>query len=214
MADVTAPVGTMTLQEQMDLIIDDIDDSIAGKYVFTLRDLLENPDDYADTPDIGKEIDRLKVDVNLYFEKKRAEAADQVSKYKDDALKATRLADKVGGAVKDKAKIIKKPFVTPLFFVRKEDEDEVLFIDNYDTSYEALLDEMIKGSMFVVDASLVIENFKVGRWIFVGENKNRGLYVFFPVNPIGVLDIAKDQMTMALDGLKIELESAEETEKK
>jgi len=214
MADVTAPVGTMTLQEQMDLIIDDIDDSIAGKYVFTLRDLLENPDDYADTPDIGKEIDRLKVDVNLYFEKKRAEAADQVSKYKDDALKATRLADKVGGAVKDKAKSIKKPFVTPLFFVRKEDEDEVLFIDNYDTSYEALLDEMIKGSMFVVDASLVIENFKVGRWIFAGENKNRGLFVFFPVNPLGVLDIAKDQMTMALDGLKIELESAEETEKK
>jgi len=214
MADVTAPIGTMTLQEQMDLIIDDIDGSIAGKYVFTLRDLLENPDDYADTPDIGKEIDRLKIDVNRYFENKRTEVADQVSKYKDDALKATRLADKIGGAVKDKAKSIKKPFVTPLFFVRKEDEDEVLFIDNYDTSHEALLDEMIKGSMFVVDTSLLVENFKVGRWIFVGENKNRGLYVFFPVNPIGVLDIAKDQMTMALDGLKIELESGEETEKK
>ncbi|MCX6775773.1 MAG: hypothetical protein NT130_02925 [Candidatus Micrarchaeota archaeon] len=214
MADVTAPVGTMTFQEQMDLIIDDIDDSIAGKYVFTLRDLLENPNDYADTPDIGKEIDRLKIDVNLYFENKRTEVADQVSKYKDDALKATRLADKIGGAVKDKAKSIKKPFVVPLFFVRKEDEDEVLFIDNYDTSHEALLDEMIKGSMFVVDISLLIENFKVGRWIFVGENKNRGLFVFFPVNPLGVLDIAKDQMTMALDGLKIELESTEETEKK
>lgn len=214
MADVAAPVGTITLQEQMDLIIDDIDDSIAGKYVFTLRDLLENPDDYADTPDIGKEIDRLKVDVNLYFEKKRTEVADQVSKYKDDALKATRLADKIGGAVKDKAKSIKKPFVVPLFFARKEDEDEVIFIDNYDTSYEALLDEMIKGSMFVVDTSLLVENFKVGRWIFVGENKNRGLFVFFPVNPLGVLDIAKDQMTMALDGLKIQLESGEETEKK
>jgi len=214
MADVTAPMGTMTLQEQMDLIIDDIDDSITGKYVFTLRDLLENPDDYADTPDIGKEIDRLKVDINLYFESKRTEASDQVSKYQDDALKATRLADKIASVVKDKAKSIKKPFITPLFFVRKEDEDEVIFVNNYDTSYEALLDELIKGSMFVADISMPVENFKVGRWVFAGECKNRGLFVFFPVNPIGVLDIAKDQISMALDGLKIELESAEETEKK
>ena len=214
MADVTTPIGTMTLQDQMDLIIDDIDDYIAGKYVFTLRDLLENPDDYADTPDIGKEIDRLKVDITLYFENKRTEASEHISKYKDDALKATRLADKIGGVVKDKAKGIKKPFVTPLFFVRKEDEDEVVFVDSYDTSYDALIEEMIKGSIFVVDVSVPVENFKVGRWVFAGESKNRGLFVFFPVNPIGILDMAKDQISMALDGLKIQLESAEETEKK
>ena len=181
---------------------------------FTLRDLLENPDDYADTPDIGKEIDRLKIDLNRYFEDKKTEVADQVSKYKDDALKATRLADKIGGVVRDKAKNTKKPFVTPLIFARKEDEDEILFVDNYDSSHEALLEEMIKGSVFVVDVSVPVENFKVGRWVFVGESKNRGLYIFFPVNPIGVLDIAKDQLTMSLDGLKIELESEEETEKK
>jgi hypothetical protein len=212
MPDMTAPPGTLTVQEQLDLIIDDIDNTIAGKYIFTLRDLLENPTDYADTPDIGKEIDKLKEDINSYFEKRRAEASEQISKYNEDALKATRLAEKLEMVVRDKAKSVKKPFVTPVFFVRREDEDEVIFIDNYDTSYEALIEELAKASMFIVDSSMPIETFKVGRWVFVGENKNRGLYIFFPVNPIGMFDVAKDQILLALDGIKLDLETSAEEE--
>ncbi|MEM3556044.1 MAG: hypothetical protein QXF56_04975 [Candidatus Micrarchaeia archaeon] len=209
----TAPPGMMTVSQQLDMIIDDIDNTIAGKYPFTLRDLLENPDDYSDIPDVGKEIDKLKKDIEEYFETKKAEAAEQLSKYKEDALKATRLAEKLEMVVKDKANSQKKPYVTPLFFVRKEDEDEVLFIDNYDPSFDGLIDELARRSMFVVNASMPIESYKVGRWVFVGENKNRGVYVFFPLNPVGLFDVAKDQITLALDGIKMDLEASAEEEK-
>jgi len=214
MPDVTAPPGTLTMKEQLDLVIDDIDNTLAGKYVFTLRDLLENPDDYADTAEIGKEIDKLKADIEVYFEKKKDEASDQLNQYKDDALKATRLAEKLEMVVKDKAKGQKKPFVSPVFFVRKEEDDEVIFIDNYDTVYESLIDELAKASMFVVDVSMPIETFKVGRWVFVGPSKNRCIYIFFPVNPVGMFDVAKDQILLALDGIKIDLEAGEEEEEK
>lgn len=210
MPDGTAPPGTMTVADQLDMIIDDIDNTISGKYVFTLRDLLENPDDYSDVPEIGKEIEKLKKDIESYFETKKAEAAEQLSKYREDALKATRLAEKLEMVVKEKAGNQKRPYVTPLFFVRKEDEDEILFVDNYDASYEALIDELAKRSMFVVNSSMPIESYKVGRWVFVGENKNRALYVFFPVNPVGLYDVAKDQLLIALDGIKMDLEAGEE----
>lgn len=207
MADVTAPPGTLSFQEQLDLIIDDIDRSIAGKHVFTLRDLLENPRDYSETQDIGKEIDKLKVDVNGYFEEMISGASDQVSKYKDDAMKATRLADKFEDVLKDKAKSAKKPFVAPFYFVRNEDEDEIIYIDSYDTSYEALVDKLLESSMFIINASVPVDTFRMGRWVFVGDNKNRGIAVFFPTNPVGVLEMARDQLETALEGVKLDLES-------
>jgi hypothetical protein len=163
-----------------------------------------------ETPDIGKEIERLKGDVSSYFEDMVSSASDQITKYKDDAMKATRLAERFEGVLKDKAKNMKKPFLTPFYFVRKEDEDETIFIDNYDTSYEALLDELLKSSMFVVNASMLIDTFRMGRWIFVGENKNRGISVFFPVNPVGVLEMARDQLSTALEGVKLDLEASAE----
>jgi hypothetical protein len=211
MADVTMPPGALSFQEQLDLMIDDIDRSIAGKYVFTLRDLLENPDDYAETSDIDKEIDKLKEDVNAYFDDMISGASEQVAKYKDDAMKSTRLAEKFEGVLKDKVKSAKKPFVSPFYFVRKEDEDEVIFIDNYDTSYEALVEELLKSTMFVVNSSIEVDTFKMGRWVFVGENKNRGISIFFPTNPVGILEMAKDQLATALDGVKLDLEASGKT---
>jgi hypothetical protein len=208
MADVTTPPGALSFQEQLDLIIDDIDRSIGGKYVFTLRDLLENPDDYSETQDVGKEVDKLKADVNAYFDNMIAGASEQLTQYKDDAMKATRLAEKFEGILKDKAKNAKKPFVNPFFFVRNEDDDETIFIDSYDTSYEALVDELLKSTIFVVNTSILTDTFKMGRWVFVGESKNRGISIFFPANPVGVLEMARDQLATALDGVKIQLESA------
>jgi hypothetical protein len=208
MVDTVTPPGSLSFQDQLDLIIDDIDRSIAGKYVFTLRDLLENPDDYSGTQDIGKEIDKLKGDINAYFDDMIAGASEQVSKYKEDAMKATRLAEKFEGVLKDKAKGMKKPFVFPFYFTRKEEDDETIFIDNYDTSYESLVDELLKSSMFVVDTSIPIDTFRMGRWIFVCENKNRGISIFFPLNPVGALEIAKDQLSSALEGVKMGLEVA------
>jgi hypothetical protein len=208
MADVSTPPGALSFQEQLDLMIDDIDRSIAGKYVFTLRDLLENPDDYAETPDVDKEIDKLKKDVSAYFDDMISGASEQVTKYKDDAMKSTRLAEKFEGVLMDKVKSAKKPFVSPFYFVRKEDDDEIIFIDNYDTAYEGLLEELLKSTMFVVNTSIQVDTFKMGRWVFVGENKNRGISIFFPVNPTGVLEMAKEQLAIALDGVKLDLEAA------
>lgn len=207
MADVTVPPGTLSFQEQLDLMIDDIDRSIAGKYVFTLRDLLENPDDYAETPDVDKEIDKLKDDVDKYFDDMISGASEQVNKYKDDAMKSTRLAEKFEGVLKDKVKNAKKPLVSPFYFVRKEEDDEVIFIDNYDTAYESLLEELLKSTMFVVNASIEVDTFRMGRWVFVGENKNRGISIYFPVNPVGVLEMAKEQLATALDGVKLDMET-------
>jgi hypothetical protein len=207
MADAATPPGALSFQEQLDLIIDDIDKSIAGKYIFTLRDLLENPGDYAETQDIGKEIDKLKLDVNSYFDNIISGASEQVTQYKDDAMKATRLAEKFEGVLKDKAKGAKKPFLSPFYFARNEDEDEVIFIDNYDTSYEALVDKLLESSMFVINTTMEVDTFKMGRWVFVGQNKNRGISIFFPTNPTGILEIARDQLATALEGVKLDMES-------
>lgn len=212
MADLATTPGALSFQEQLDLIIDDIDKSLEGKYVFTLRDLLENPTDYAETQDIAKEIDKLKDDVNAYFDDMVAGASEQVTKYKEDAMKATRLADKFEGVLKDKAKSAKKPYVTPFYFVRNEEEDETIFIDNYDTSYEALVDELLESTMFIVNTSIPVDTFRMGRWVFVGVNKNRGISIYFPANPVGVLNLAKEQLANAIDGIKADMESAKPEE--
>jgi hypothetical protein len=206
-AAVTPPPG-VTLQEQLDLIIDDIDDEIAGRYVFTLRDLLENPMDYVDSPNVLREIDAVKRDLDDYFERRKSEVAPQTARFKEDAMKSSRVADKLDEVIKSVTKELKKPLVIPLVFIRKEDDEEVIFIDRFEPTYNDLISELAKNSMFVADLSIKFEDFKVGRWIFVGSSKNRAIFVSFPVNPAGVLDLAKDQLNIALDSVRTDLEIA------
>jgi len=204
---VTPPPG-VTLQEQLDLIIDDIDDEIAGKYVFTLRDLLENPMDYVDSPNVLREIDAVKRELDDYFERRKAEVAPQATKFKEDALTSSRVADKLNEVIRTVTKDLKKPLFVPLVFIRKEDDEEVIFVDKFEPTCNDLITELAKNSMFVADLSIKFEDFKVGRWVFVGSSKNRSLFVSFPVNPTGVLDLARDQLQIALDSVRADIEVA------
>lgn len=203
-----APPPGVTLQEQLDLIIDDIDDEIAGKYVFTLRDLLENSMDYVDSPNVLREIDAVKRDLDDYFERRKSDVAPQTAKFKEDALKSSRVADKLDEVIKSVTKDLKKPLVVPLVFIRKEDDEEIIFVDKFEATYNDLITELAKNSMFIADMSIKFEDFRVGRWIFVGSNKNRAIFVSFPVNPAGVLDLAKDQLQIALDTVRTDIEIA------
>jgi len=195
------------VEEQINLIIDEIDATIAGKYPFRLRDMLEHPLDYKDRPTILIEIEKLKADVADYFAKRKEEVADATRAYMEEAAKASRVAERFQDAIESAAKSAKKPIVSPLVFARKEDEDEILFVEDYDENvYPKVIEALVSNCLFVVNASIMIDGFKVGRWVFPDSSgKNRAIFVSFPINPAGALDIARDQMILALDAVKTEI---------
>jgi len=195
------------VEEQINFIIDEIDATISGKYPFKLRDIYEHPLDYKERPTLMAEIEKLKGDVADYFSKRKEEVSDATKLYMDEATKASKVADKIDEEISTAAKSAKKAVIKPLTFTRKEDEDEIIFVDTYDdASYSKAIDALVGSALFVVDSSLEIDNFKVGRWVFPdASGKNRAIFVSFPINPSGALDIARDQMVMALDAVKSEI---------
>ncbi len=195
------------VEEQVDFMIDEIDNYIAGKYAFKFRDILEHPLDYKDRPTIMLELDKMKDDISSYFDARKLEAAEATKIYQRDAAAATKLAKQVGDVIEDRAKAKKKAVVRPLVFTRREDEDEIFFIDKYEESYAKLVDALLETAMMVVDISLDVEGFTVGRWVFPDATKNRAIYVTFPINPAGALEIAKDQMLVAVDAVKAEVQA-------
>lgn len=194
------------IDDQVNFIIDDIDAAIEGKYPYKLRDILERPADFRDRSSILPEIDRMKGDVDAYFKSKRAELSDMTDVYKKEAAKASSIAQAVGELVKNAARDEKKPLIRPITFVRKDEDDEIIFIDRAEESLPKALAALAADALFVADLSMEVDGFKVGRWVFPGSNgKNRGVFVAFPVNPSGAIDITRDQLELALDAVKDEI---------
>lgn len=194
------------IEEQVNLIIDEIDASIEGKYPYRLRDLFEHPLDFKDRQYILVEIDKLKADVSAYFERRRAEVAEATKAYAKEAAKAGNVAKGIDDAVKAAAKSSKKQVIAPLAFARNEDNDDILFVDRMDDALPGIISALAADSLFIADVSIEVENAKAGRWVFPSSaGKNRCVFVSFPVNPAGALDIARDQMTLALDAVKGEI---------
>jgi len=194
------------VEEQVDFMIDEIDAYISGKYAFKFRDILEHPLDYKDRPTVMVELDKMKNDITAYFDARKTEVVDAVKVYQRDAAASSKVAKQIADVVEAKAKSHKKAIIKPMVFTRREDEDEIFFVEKFDDSYERLVDALLDTALMVVDTSLEIEGYMVGRWVFPDANKNRAIYVSFPINPAGALEIAKDQMLVALDAVKAELQ--------
>lgn len=194
------------LEDQINLIIDDIDAGMAGKYPFKLRDILEHPLDFKDRQYILAEVDKMKADADAYFQRRKAELAPITASYAKDASKASNVSQALADEVKSAAKDAKKAVVKPLTYAHDDDSDEILFVDKVDDALPKVLDALAEDALFVVDLTLEIDNFKAGRWLFPGSSgKNRGIFVSFPINPSGALDIAREQMGLALDAVKSEI---------
>jgi len=195
------------IEQQIDFLIDEIDAFMAGKYPFLLRDILEHPLDYRDDPTTLMDIERMKLDVSRYFDERLTELKDNITAYKADALKSTRLAEKLQAEVEAAAKTTKKPVIKPLTFARNEDEDQIIFVEQYEEGLKPALEAMAEKSLFVVDATIAVDEFKIGRWVFSNPENNYAVYVSFPVNPGAAIEIARDQMLIALDAVRDELQA-------
>ena len=196
------------VDEQVNFIVNDIDSEIAAKHPFSLRDILERPQDFSDRATIQTDIDSMKDDISAYFGRKKEQVADEAKAYAKDASKASKAAESIADAIKSAAKSAKKSVITPLAYARDEERDEILFVDAFDeASLPGAVSALVNDALFVVNTSLEIDGYTVGRWLFPSSNtnRNRALYVSFPVNPAGALDIARDQMLMALDAVKDEI---------
>ena len=194
------------VEEQIDFMIDEIDAFIAGKYPFRFRDVLEHPVDYKNQPTIMVDLEKLKDDISKYFEGRKSMLGDAVKAFQKEAVGATKLANTISTIVDDKAKANKKAVISPLTYARREDQDEIVFIDEMEDAYEGVVDALVKNSLFVVDSTVEIDDYKAGRWIFPDSSgKTRAIYVSFPINPAGAMDIARDQMLVAVDAAKNEI---------
>lgn len=194
------------VEEQINFMIDEIDAMVTGKYPFKLRDILEHPLDYKERPTIFAELEKLKMDVTEYFERRKADLADGTRLYMEDAAKASNVAKRMEEDIVSAAKTAKKPVVKPLTFARKDEEDEILFVEKYEDSYAKVIQALVDNCLFVVDSCIQLDGFKVGRWVFPDSSgKNRAIFISFPINPAGAFDIARDQMLLALDAVKSEV---------
>jgi len=196
------------VEEQIDFMIDEIDNFISGRYAFKFRDILEHPLDFKDRPAIMVELEKMKDDITAFFDGRKAMLGDAVKNFERDATVASKLADEFSEIVKGEAKSNKKSIIHPLTYARREDQDEIIFVEKMEDSYEGAIEALVKNSLFVVDSTVDIDGFKVGRWLFPdASGKNRALFVSFPINPAGAMDIARDQMLVAVDAVKTEISS-------
>lgn len=194
------------VEEQIDFMVDEIDAFIAGKYPFRFRDVLEHPMDLKDQPTVMVDIEKMKEDIGKYFEGKKSLLGTAIKSFEKEAVGATRIANSIESIVMEKAKAGKKAVIHPLTYARREDQDEIIFLDKMDDAYEGVVEALVKNSLFVVDATIKIDDYKAGRWIFPDSSgKTRAIFISFPINPASAMDIARDQMLITLDAAKNEM---------
>ncbi len=178
-----------------DVVISDIDSTLGNKYgKLNLRKLLADPSRYAAQANIVSDAQKMKKDIDGYFDGVLGGLSDQ-SKALDASLsKADSVTSQLMGNISMQAKQNKLPLIKPVVIDRDITRDETIYIDGADGGVLALISKLVENSTYVADSTGSYRNMKLGEWVFGGSNKTYVLRVYVPQNEVMLIEGARNEI--------------------
>lgn len=166
--------------------VDNLEAQMLQKYKFSLRDILENPSEYSEKPNIQSTIDLMKKDIDDYFNTVKAEYAEEEKKLSAELKRIDDIYKKIDADISSKASELNVPYIDPLEINRDPTADETIVLYDYGDSVEKLIEKLLSSSIYVADISTPYADYMIGFWFFSGP-RPRALCVNAPTSPL--LDI-------------------------
>ena len=176
-----------------DVIITSIDESIKGKYKFSLRDILTNPSEFSSQPNIQTDVANMSNDVDNFIDNMLSSLNDEKKALDENLSKADDITKQLAKAISMYAKQNKIPFGVPVSLNRDETKDEVITVDSADSDVLALAEKLVASSTMVMDFTYKYGKSEIGSWFFSGM-KNYVLDVYLPENNIIMLNASRDEI--------------------
>jgi hypothetical protein len=177
--------------DQTDMMLTDLDDTMLKKYGISLKSLLMNPDKYLGKKGIGDAAKGMKEDADAYFSQLLIGLEDESQKLKSEMESATSQYKQVDSVIAGKAAVLRVPYIKPLFVSRNEDKEELVIIEQYNDTLDAFLGRLASVSSYVADISSKYKEYVLGSWLFSGA-KNYVLMINPPTSPVLAIESGKD----------------------
>lgn len=176
-----------------DVIITSIDESVKGKYKFSLRDILTNPSEFSSQSNIQTDVANISNDVDNFIDNMLSSLSDEKKALDENLSKADAITKQLAKAISTNAKQNKIPFVIPVSVNRDETKDEVITVDSADSAILALVEKLVASSTMVMDFTYKYGESEIGSWFFSGM-KNYVLDVYLPESNIIMLNASRDEI--------------------
>jgi hypothetical protein len=186
--------------EQTEGFISDLEPTISEKYNISLRSLLLNPDKYIDKKDLSTTIDGIISESEAYFSSLMDDLKDEQTKLTSEMESADSQYREVDSVITNKAAAARVPYIKPLFLSRDPDKEELILVDKYEETYEALLGKLVNAANYVADVSALYKNYRLGSWLFSGQ-KNYVFTINPPTSPILIIENGRDQIDEMLNDI-------------
>ncbi|MGC8676465.1 MAG: hypothetical protein ACP5T3_03040 [Candidatus Micrarchaeia archaeon] len=187
--------------DQTDQFVKDIDDIITKKYSISFRDLLMNPAKYYAKKDFESTFGNIRSDVNNYFSNLLSQYKDEQGKLDTELESLTSQYHEIDALIASKASLARVPYIKPAYITRRETEDEVVTLSQYDNTVDSLVGKLINQSNYVADLSLKYKDNVFGSWLFSGQ-KNYVLTLQIPTSDVLTIDTAMDTIGYLLDAIE------------
>ncbi len=186
--------------DQTELFVSDLNDTISKKYNINFRSLLISPEKYVETKGIAGVVKQIKDDTDAYFSELMEGMGEEAKKLQAELESATSQYKQVDALLSGKAAAARVPYVKPFFVSRDADKEELIVVEQYDESLDALIGKLVTVSNYVADISNAYKEFRMGSWLFSGP-KNHVLNINPPVSPVLVMENSKDVIDNILDDI-------------
>lgn len=173
--------------EQTDLFIDDLNETLSNEYSINLRSLLMSPEKYLNKKGIGDTIKGMKEEVDSYFSKLLDGLKSEQEQLEKDLENATAQYKQVDAVISNKSAASRVPYVRPMLVNRNQNSEETIVVEQYSDNLDAFIGKLVGASNYVADLSTEYKGHFIGSWLFSG-NRNYVLAVNPPVSPILVIE--------------------------
>lgn len=184
--------------DQTDAFIQEIDGTVTAKYSVSLRTLLTNPEEYADTKDILDTIKKIRSDVDAYF----GNLMDDLKVEKDELEKEMQDADalytKLDQAISSKAAVARVPYLKPVEVDTGNVDIEKIYVDQYNNNVDSLISKFVNISNYIANLSTTYKKYNLGSWLFSGE-KGYNLSVKQPESMVITVESSQEYIDDAVD---------------
>jgi hypothetical protein len=104
----------------------------------------------------------------------------------------------VDSLISSKAAVARIPYIKPMFVSRNTDKEELVVVEKYEDTFDALLGRLVNISSYVADISSPYKEFRIGSWLFSG-GKNYVFSINPPASPVLAMENSKDVIDSILN---------------
>ena len=193
--------------DQTELFVKDIDAITTKKYGISIRELMLNPDKFADTEGALDKVRNAREASDGYFEDMMKDFEEEDNELETNLKKIDALYNQVSQVITSRANLARVPVMKAANVDLSNSSPEIIYIEQVTPQIDSLMTKLVNSSNYIGDLSTPYRKYMVGTWIFSG-NRSYIISERVPDNPVTMIDSARTVINTFLDDAADRLESA------